>query len=60
MLLGPAFIPLVALGVKAPFAAIRLGRLFVGAMRVLSRCVEDADDSLAESGLVGCLSAVSY
>ena len=46
-------------GVKAPLdVSMPLGRLCVGGISVWSRCVEDADDSAAESGLVGCFNAV--
>ena len=48
----------VAPGVSAPFVLSTLGvwRPCDG-IRVLSRCVDDAEDSFAESGLVGCLTA---
>lgn len=48
----------VALGVKAPFveSMFDVGRTFAG-IRVESRCVDEAEDSLAESGLVGCFAA---
>lgn len=50
----------VAPGVNVPLLLSMLGleRVLDG-MRVLSRCVEDAEDSLAESGLVGCFAATA-
>lgn len=50
----------VAPGVRDPLVLV-LSRLDGGSVcdgtKVLSMCVEDAEDSLAESGFVGCLAA---
>ena len=48
------------LGVNGPFDVAKLraaGSGCDGGAKVLSRWVEDADDSLAESGCVGCFKA---
>jgi hypothetical protein len=52
-----ALSPVVA-GVRSPLAlSIVDDEMPCGAIRVLSRCVDEADDSFAESGLVGCFRA---
>lgn len=47
----------VAFGVNEPFEFIMPEFRPWEGIRVLSRWLEEADDSLAESGLVGCLRA---
>lgn len=55
---GAAESPL-APGVRAPFEFIKLEvvRPWAAGARVLSRCVDEAEDSLADSGFVGCFKA---
>lgn len=61
MLLAPALRPCCGVGVKPPLLVIdpMVDTLFCG-KRVLSIWVDDAEDSLAESGLVACLRANGY